>query len=102
MTMNIETIKPNVELDLQSEAEMMADAIMDELDFEELEQEIANADACVITTGNRYDDISTENFNREKVARLRRLVADGEYKPDARAVAAALLDSGHLMPSKAE
>ncbi|MEL6181669.1 MAG: flagellar biosynthesis anti-sigma factor FlgM [Myxococcota bacterium] len=96
-TLNTELFeRKSTEQDILAEAEMMADAIMDELDLDELDHEIAQADACVIMTGNRYDDISNEGFNREKVARLRRLIADGTYPLDMTAVAEALLQSGNL------
>ncbi len=63
--MNLNHLKTQqTSYDLQADAERMADAIMDELDLEDITAELEGADACVITTGNRYDDISEENFNR--------------------------------------
>ena len=91
--MNLNTTSQNTELTFETEAELMADAIWSELNLD-TENPAITADACTIKLGNRFDDMTEEQFNEKKVKRLQRLVQNGEYKLDPTAIAAALLASG--------
>jgi anti-sigma28 factor (negative regulator of flagellin synthesis) len=79
---------------LQAEANTMADEIIAELTAE---AQIEASGSCTIRSEKTYDDVSDpEAMQAEKIARLKRLVANGEYEIDPLLVAKALVESGDL------
>lgn len=79
---------------LEAEAIAMADEIIAEIIAETA---VEGQSTCAIKTDANYSDIAgPEELQAERVARLKRLVAAGEYEFDALDVAEALFDSGDL------
>lgn len=84
------------ELNLEAEADAIADEILEELDLTS-EREAMTDTSCVIHVGHANGDILSESeMDLEKVARLRALVRSGQYRVNTGALAAALLASGDL------
>ena len=85
------------ELDLEAQAEAIADEILDELDLSAKRAKTMNETTYAICVGHANGDILSESeMDLEKVARLRALVQSGQYRINTRALAAALLASGDL------
>ncbi len=81
---------------LDAEAEGLADEIMGALDLKGFGGRKTHG-ACSITVGPPNSDLHTSaEMDMEKVARLRRMIQKGQYKVDAKAVAAMLMLSGDL------
>ncbi len=85
------------ELDLDAQAEALADEILDELDLTSERDAAMNETTYAICVGPANGDLLSESeMDLEKVARLRRLVRSGQYRINTRALAAAMLASGDL------
>ena len=91
------TFEDNKELDLDAEAEALADEILDELDLSATRETGMTDTSYAICVGHANGDILSESeMDLEKVARLRALVRSGRYKVNTAALAAALMASGDL------
>ncbi len=94
---SLKVVEPVVPADIMAEAQVIADSIIAELRLDEMELEFEAMDAMSITTGRKYDDIVDENEEeKEKIARLKRLIAEGRYEIDHEAIAKSLMDADRV------
>jgi len=79
----------------EDEAEKLTAEILNDLSFLDDEEEKIG-DLCLISVKRQFNDTTEEAMDIEKIARLRKLIANGKYHVKPQEVARALLLSGDL------
>lgn len=84
------------EISLEAEADAIANEIIEELGLEAMLAEEPVRQTAVISIGHANGDMSSQELDARKIARLRRQIRAGEYKVDAMAIATSMVLSGDL------